>query len=369
MKSDMINMLGRDEIITRQYQENDDEEIVALLRAVFPTWEKIQNPVEYWRWKYLRSPLETHIAVTTVGGKIAGLGHCFMMHVKLGDKVLVSYYDDDYATSAEYRDKGIYKITTNYIDEFKKEGHADFCYWITTNPIVLTKANIHEQISFPTPFSDLVRIRDIDRFIEKFQIEKAAQLKDSFKSQQLTTYSPQRYIVNDGLDLLDVDSFDERFEKFWDEVAEEYNYFLLRDRDFMNWRFTQNPIEKYQIKVASSGGEIIGYAVLEIEDFGGYTVGSIYDLLPARGHNEAVFPIFSEVVKYFDSLNIDCISLTTMQGHPLQKIAASLGFVNAPYASEAYVRFWGYNDYFYDKMRDLKAEKIYFSYSDYDWEP
>jgi hypothetical protein len=72
----------------------------------------------------------------------------------------------------------------------------------------------------------------------------------------------------------------------------------------------------------------------------GYLVGSIFDLLTLRDRVDIILTLFNEVVKYLDSLNIDCISLTTMQGNFYQKIADSLGFINASYASEVRVMFW-----------------------------
>jgi hypothetical protein len=116
---------------------------------------------------------------------------------------------------------------------------------------------------------------------------------------------------------------------------------------------------------ALSDNKIIGYIILEIINDDGYLVGSIFDLLTLRDRVDIVLILFNEAVKYLDSLNIDCISLTTMQGNFYQKIADSLGFINAPYASEVRVMFWGYNEYFYDTISGLKPEKIYFSYSDY----
>lgn len=360
----MADACGSDEIITRRYETGDEEEIVALLTATFPFWSKMLDPMKYWRWKYQLSPLETHIVVSTVGGRIAGVGHCIKMNVKLGDRVLTSYFDDDYSTYPEYRKKGVYKAITNETDAIKKENNADFCYWITTNPVVLTKAQIHEQVGFPTPFSDLVRVRDIDQFIEKLPIEDARAFKTSYDSRQTPTSFPENAEYG-SLQFIDVPSFDSRFNAFWNEASVDYDYIFLRSREYMNWRFPQNPRGNFTIKTAVCDGTVVGYVVLEIDDYEGYTVGSIYDLLPARGHAGAVQPMFNEVVRHLDTLGIECISLTTMRTNSYHRIASSLGFIDAPYASEAYVRFWGYNEYFYDTLMGLQPEKVYFSYSDY----
>ena len=352
-----------DEVATRPYREGDEGEIVALLVSSFPFWEKLSDPLGYWRWKYMQNTQETSVIVSTVGGRFAGVGHCIRMMVKLGGRVLTGYFDDDYATYPEYRKKGVYKAITNHIDAVKKGGEADFCYWITTNPVVLTKAQIHEQVGFPTPFSDLVKIRDVDEFIEKLSIEDAIAFRASYDSRQ--KQPPMSFDSDDHIEFVDLPSFDGRFDGFWGDAAGGYDYFFLRGRDYMNWRFAANPRRNYGIKAAVSGGEVVGYVVLELDDYEGYNVGAIYDLLPASGHGDAVVPLFKEVLRHFDALGVNCVSLTTMQGGAYHRIASSLGFIDAPYATESYVRFWGYNDYFYDTMEALKPEKVYFSYADY----
>jgi len=94
---------GLGEVSTRQYEDGDDEEIVALLKNSFPYWGERAHALEYWRWRYQRSPLKTHIVVSTVRGRIAGVGHCMQLKIKLGNKIKTSFYDDDYATYARAR--------------------------------------------------------------------------------------------------------------------------------------------------------------------------------------------------------------------------------------------------------------------------
>jgi hypothetical protein len=358
----MTNACSPDEVSTRQYQDGDDEEIVALLKASFPSWEKRRQAVDYWRWRYLRSPLSTNIAISTVGGRIAGVGHCIQLKIKLGEKIVTSCYDDDYATYSKYRKMGVYKAVTNLTDSLKTRIGADFCYWITTNPIVLTKAMIHQQVTFPTPFSDLVRIRDINRFLELVPVENPQTLKAEFSNSSAPI---RKSDAERKIELRDLDSFNEDFDIFFGKIANGYDYIMMRNHQYMNWRFTQNPETEYKIKVAELDGEIIGYAVLEVEDYNHYLIGSIFDLITFQDRMDLVYSIFEELVKYFDSAGIECISVTTMRGHPYNKAAISLGFLNATYASGSHVMFWGYNDQFYESLNRLRPDRIYFSYSDF----
>ena len=291
------------------------------------------------------------------------------MKVKLGNRILISTYDDDYATNPDYRIKGVYKSITNYIDKIKKDIHVDFCYWITSNPIVLSKVQIHDQTTFPIPFSHLVRIKNLNFHIEKYPVRNATILKISFflknsYNKFLIYFNKRDYARHKDFTLVNVNTFDEKFETFWDNFVNEYDYILLRNREYMNWRFTQDPSGDYKIIAALSNNKIIGYAVLELNDDNGYLGGYIIDLLSLQNRVDVVLALFNEAVGFFDSLNINCINLA-IEGSSYQKIANLFGFINAPSLSETHVRFWGYSKYFYNKFIELKTDKIYFSYADY----
>ncbi len=177
---------------------------------------------------------------------------------------------------------------------------------------------------------------------------------------QFVIYDAERKI-----EFRDLDLFDEDFDRFFEKIVNGYDYIMMRSHQYMNWRFTQNPEAVYKIKAAELDGKIVGYVVLEFEDYNGYSIGSIFDLITFQDRYDLVYSIFEALVTFFDSTGIECISLTTMRGHSYHEAATSLGFINATYASGSHVRFWGYNDQFYKSLNRLKPDRIFFSYSDF----
>jgi hypothetical protein len=369
LKRTVFNIPDLSEVITRLFQENDEEKIVELLRITFPKWAGRAQPLEYWKWKYLNNPQDVYIVVSTIGEKIVGVGHCIKMKVKIGNRVVISTYDDDYATNPVYRRMGVYKSITNYIDDIKKNIHADFCYWITSNPIVLSKVQIHQQVTFSKPYSHLVRIKNFDLHLKKYPVKNAIFKKIDFLINKtyykfLSYLKKHDYTTYRDIKLINVNIFDERFETFWDNIANDYDYIFQRNREYMNWRFIKDPTKDYKIVAAVSDNEIIGYVVLEIDDDNGYLGGYLIELLSLRNRNDVNLALIKEAVRYFDSLEINCINLA-IEGNSCQKLATFFGFINAPYFSETYIRFWGYTQYFYDNFVRLKNDMIYFSYADY----
>lgn len=58
-----------------------------------------------------------------------------------------------------------------------------------------------------------------------------------------------------------MDIADGRLDALWEKVSSRFSYALVRDADYLNWRFVNNPLEDYRIAVATDGDSIEGYAV------------------------------------------------------------------------------------------------------------
>lgn len=54
----------------RKYKPGDEAGILALIKKTFMKWSK--RTIDYWRWKYLASPLDPRVYVALDGGKIIG---------------------------------------------------------------------------------------------------------------------------------------------------------------------------------------------------------------------------------------------------------------------------------------------------------
>lgn len=76
----------------------------------------------------------------------------------------------------------------------------------------------------------------------------------------------------------EIESFDARFDELWEKLAEAYRVAIVRNRDYLNWRYSHHPSRHYRILCAESDGELKGYIVL----FPGKLV-RIMDLLATDG--------------------------------------------------------------------------------------
>lgn len=58
-----------------------------------------------------------------------------------------------------------------------------------------------------------------------------------------------------------ITSFNEDFDILWKKVSKDMKFSLVKDSEYLNWRFNQNPLEKYQTLVATGNKGINGYLV------------------------------------------------------------------------------------------------------------
>jgi len=64
------------------------------------------------------------------------------------------------------------------------------------------------------------------------------------------------------LTISQVSSFDERINEFWARVSSQYEIMVVRNKEYLNWRYAAVPDVDYSIYIAEKGGEICGYLVL-----------------------------------------------------------------------------------------------------------
>lgn len=76
-----------------------------------------------------------------------------------------------------------------------------------------------------------------------------------------------------------VDQFDERFDHFWSQVQDKYCIMVIRDQDFLSWRFSRISGRDYHTLTAWASGQMLGYVVLRCSTILGVKAGLIMDFL------------------------------------------------------------------------------------------
>jgi predicted N-acetyltransferase YhbS len=127
-------------------------------------------------------------------------------------------------------------------------------------------------------------------------------------------------------------AFDGSYDRFWAQVRSKYDIMLVRDRDFLQWRFKDIPIRKYQVLSARSDGELWGYIVLRQAEIRGTMTGLVADMmvLPGERGDRAGAALLHEALVRFRANNLALTGgLLLPHTHEFQLMRRS-GYLVAP---------------------------------------
>ena len=349
----------------RKYKAGDEDGILSLLKKTFPKWSK--RTVDYWRWKYLDSPLDPRVYVALDGSKVIGAFCEIPISIKLGDEIVGGVYGDDTATDPDYRGRGIYtKLNQLFIDDIIKDG-VYFSFWETQNPILIKTHSRMGSSPFPFRLCRMIKINNLNQYLKHsgrdtlanvlgYRILKGVNSLANFPTGRRKT--KQDYII-DG-----VDEFDETFDAFWYQVKESYSFILEKKKDYLNWRYRGHDRDQYHIRVASKGDTVLGFSVLRYDTTGSGSEGSIMDLLALRDMPDVAVGLIDDASSLFESMGANSVYCQTIYGHPYRSLYAERGFVDVTRASRS--RLY-YN--FHDKpgfnpriFTEYSPKSIYFNY-------
>jgi len=85
-----------------------------------------------------------------------------------------------------------------------------------------------------------------------------------------------------------IETFDRRFDAFYQKVAARFSFIIDKDHKFMNWRTAERPDKEYSLYILESGNELAGYVVLKNFTDGTVNKSHILDIhaLDAEGFNQ-----------------------------------------------------------------------------------
>jgi hypothetical protein len=136
--------------------------------------------------------------------------------------------------------------------------------------------------------------------------------------------------LRDRFRMARITRFDERFDRFWREVQDDYPVMLVRDAAHLNWRYVDAPNVAYErigiVDVAA--GRIAGYAVLGLRRRNGRLRGHIADLVTARnGDPRIVNLLVRAAVAWLRAQAADVAEVWALPHTHLRRTLVCRGFI------------------------------------------
>lgn len=360
------------DIKIRPYKFGDEYQIVRLLNLVFGNWPKFDlscDPIDHWRWKTAEGPLgENNIYIAKNRSEMVGTETRIVLKAKIGNNIQLCEQRVDLAVNRDFRGNHIFSKITGSLCEKSLDRGVKLSYAVQGNPIGKAK---YRQLGAFTPSNKIIRlffIKDVERFITARNLGGSIFYKICINFIKfLNKMNTHRIKLKEKFEGKITDSyrFDDRFEHLWTKISEDYEYILLRDKNFLKWRYGDQRAGKYHVKIAKTSSELLGYAVLRInKNSQNYPVGYIVDLLALPNHLNAVEALVRESVNFFMNKGVNEILYWVLKNHPYAKCLQKYGFFHLP--PNPYIDFFCYQNNPKTKRLFGKTSRIYFSLGDSD---
>jgi hypothetical protein len=134
------------------------------------------------------------------------------------------------------------------------------------------------------------------------------------------------------LSITEVHTNDPSLDDFWQRVRSKYPAMLVRDTDFLDWRYTKVPERTYRMLAARLRGSIVATAVLREVTIEGIPCGMIVDflVLPTLEGRQAGEALLRKATAFFAEKGLDLVGCLMLPGVEEIKLLVHQGFVLCP---------------------------------------
>lgn len=312
----------------RQFREGDEIQLRELTELVFGR----RLTEEYWNWEFRYNPAGfTKTWVAVVGNEIVGQYTVIPMRLKIQDKVILATLSVDTMTHPNYRHQGMFKVlAAKLYEEIGKEG-IPITYGFPNEaslPGFIKRLDWAHICTMPILARPLNFANILGKFIgSRFLISPISIVLNTLARIFLRT---KAVYLREGLLVSWIKKFDDRMNLFWERLSKTYNIIVVRDRDYLNWRYFENPERDYRVITVERNKAILGYAVLRCMERFGLKGGMIVDILTLPNNDNVFHILVSESVEYFIKENMDLVTCLIHGDKKLGRLLRTRGFISLP---------------------------------------
>lgn len=255
-------------IILRPYRDGDEVALRQLHYAVVGEKHR-EHWLKWWHWQFNENPAGKPIYwVAEIGDKLVGQYTIIPVKLKVGNEIIIGYQSVDTMTHPDYRHRGIFVNL------------ATKTYEVAGNNAVI--------YGFPNQYSYL-------GFIKKLGWFEVGTIDAMVKP----LWFPNTKKTDSEITTTEILSFDNRINDFWADVSNDHETMVVRDKEYLNWRYVTVPDVNFRIYLAEKGEKILGYIVVKCEYQYRLNIGRIFDLVVRQ--EPVGQALIQKAIEYFKS--------------------------------------------------------------------
>lgn len=271
------------------YRRADRARVFAFLREAHARADS-ERLIRQWDWKYEANPFnrngEPFILLLMHGGRIAGMYGGIFLRCVIDGHEYVAHHGCDLVVHPAYRGQRL----SARLRRRDKDRPLHFSWQNEISYRVSRPDGTHG-----VPFVSVIKPLDAARVTRSL-------LGDQWLGRAVGAVTagvlrwvpalPHRPVLPE-VTVTRLDTFDARFDRLWQRACRTHRVMLVRDRRYLDWRFTQRPDAQYTIWAAIRQDDLLGYLVTRCASRAGERWGYLVDFLVAE-RSPAVFELLLE---------------------------------------------------------------------------
>lgn len=309
----------------RHYLNGDEYKLIRLFASAWGKWHSL----EYWRWKYCQNPQGFSERLIWVAEVDDLVGHYAIIgtRLKLGDTYILGAQSVDTATHPKYQRRGIFKDLAMSVYEHASQIEIPVVYGFAagaslkglTNHLGWKIVSPVPVLMYPLNFKKVASLKFTNRFLRRLVVLWLMVDTKLWRRDRAISKIPEGQVVH-------LSSFDERFNVFWEDIQLDYCNLIVRDKDYLNWRYSLEPEHEYAILALVKDEKIFGFTVVGISEGENVRIGNILEALCLPEHDEAFLALLEAGVSWLKHRHADVVRCWMPEWHRNWRLLRKFGF-------------------------------------------
>lgn len=336
------------------------EETINLFKDCFDANGSPKN-IENIRWQFFEnteSNCFVDIAFDEEKNKTAGIYAVSCVKFKIGDTSCPGTQSLDTITDIDYRGKGLFTKLSRNVYKNVEDGGVRLVYGFPNgNSIHGFKKKLEWNVLDPVPF--LIKPLKSKYFTDKIKVLKfLPNLSLSFSKLKKS----KRYSISEQSD------FPSEVNEVWEQFSTHFKVAVVRDQDYLNWRYLKKPNENYRIAhCRDANNKYVGFIVFATKEKHNGKIGYIMEFVYNPDNSEAASHLLNYAVSHIKKEKADCVLAWCFEHSPNYRTFKKEFFVNMPEKIRPIELHFGARCFNSELNKEVyNRENWYISYSDSD---
>jgi len=314
----------------RPYREGDEFGIIKLFKVVFQK----DYDIARWNWLYRDNPvgIKTIMVAENHQGEIIAHYAVCPIRIIIDKEQKLGTVSLDTMVHPEYQGLGLFtKLASRLYESIASQG------------MILTygfpNKNSFHGFTKKLFWSDLtdnlqiyVRVLRVDRFLQNhLKPQILSSLGCPIAKNVIGAFNRIKKVEKPKVfKSLHCDNISDNIDELWNRTISNTHISVIRNKDYLTWRYLQNPGDKYHVINTYDKQTLVGCAILKILERFGLKIGFIAEILTDPSKPESINELLLESMSYYEEQGVDMVACLSLEKMTLNARLKKNGFIRVP---------------------------------------